>query len=468
MSRRERRLHSTAHPFPNYLRRADCELSVDPSLWILVACTIAFELFVLRRLGCDRLTTLIVLAGTLLCVHYMTYTSWDERNYDGALHAEYIRFLAERRRLPDPASCRFCTHPPLYYALAALFSEFARTVLGIPPRLGLPWFSLLSWFGFVVFALLIVRRSTNHPPTRWLLALLVAFWPSSIIHSVRVHNDALASSLMLAAIYWLAEWHGRGRSRDLHAALGCVTLALFTKASAYAIAATLVVFVLLRLFSKQEPRSVSVKRTAGVVLLLTLAGALAVWSRDSGRRHTLCGTVLGRACAGRYVPPVADSVGRFVAFQPRDFFERIDTVPTDPFLNRFLKSMLFGVQPLGEDFEGARYRVIAGVFGALLAVVLGVCLVGALKLRRASVQKYAVYLAAPIISFLFLVGFRVLAPNEFHEDFRHIFPALAMLCLGYAKTVERFGWSSRAWTYGGYSVAVAVAACSLVFFLRIG
>ena len=41
--------------------------------------------------------------------------------------------------------------------------------------------------------------------------------------------------------------------------------------------------------------------------------------------------------------------------------------------------------------------------------------------------------------FAFLVAFRVRAPNEFHEDFRHIFPALVPLCLGYVKVFERLG-----------------------------
>ena len=439
----------------------------SPSLWILFGCTIAFELVVFRRLGFDWVTTLIVLAGTALCVNYMTYTSVAERNYDGASHAEYIRFLSEHRRLPDLAGCRFCAHPPLYYALAALWSEVALGGGWIPRELGLQWLSLLLFFGFVVFALFIVRSAATKPATRWLAALLIVFWPSSIIHAVRVHNDALASLLMIAAVYWLAEWDGRDRSRDFYAALACVTLALFTKASAYPVAATLVIFVFLRLRSKQEPWSASVKRCAGVVLVLATAGSVAAGLRDSGRQ-TLCQAVLGRACSGRYVPPVADTLGRFVAFHPTDFVWRIDTVPTDPFLNRFLKSILFGVQPLGDDFGAGHYRTLASVISCLLLVMLGVCLIGALRLRAASRRGYRVYLVASVLLFLFLIGFRVLAPNEFHEDFRHIFPALAPFCLAYAKTVEWLGRDSRVLSYGGVAVALAMAISSLAFFVRGG
>jgi hypothetical protein len=436
------------------------------SLWILFGCTIAFELFVLRRLGFDWITTAIVLAGTALCIHYTTYTSLAERNYDASSHVAYIQFLGEHRRLPDLPSCRFCTHPPLYYALAALWSELVLFRDWIPRELALQWFSLLLFFGFVVFALLIIRQCTDHPMTRRLATLLVVFWPSSIIHSVRVHNDGLASLLMIATIYWLAEWDRRDQSRDLYAALGCAALALLTKASAYSVAALLIAFVLLRLGSQAEPLAARVKRCAGVVLVLAAAGFIAGMWRSSGQ--TLCQSVLGRACYGRYVPPVPDTLGRFISFHPLDFIGRIDTVPMDPFLNRFAKSILFGVLPLGEDFASARYALMASIISALLLIVASICLIGALQLRPPSLRRYRVYLAAPVIMFVFLVGFRVLAPNEFHEDFRHIFPALALFCLGYAKTVERFGRSSKLLSYAGIAIAVAMTITSLAFFLQLG
>jgi hypothetical protein len=110
---------------------------------------------------------------------------------------------------------------------------------------------------------------------------------------------------------------------------------------------------------------------------------------------------------------------------------------------------------------------MASVVSALLLVMVSICLIGALQLRRPALRRYRVYLAAPVIMFLFLVGFRVLAPNEFHEDFRHIFPALAPFCLGYAKTVERFGRSSKLLSYAGIAVAVAMTTTSLAFFLRL-
>ena len=52
-------------------------------------------------------------------------------------------------------------------------------------------------------------------------------------------------------------------------------------------------------------------------------------SRCGIRAANLCQSVLGRACYGRYVPPLPDTLGRFLSFHPLDFLGRIDTVPTD-------------------------------------------------------------------------------------------------------------------------------------------
>jgi len=94
-------------------------------------------------------------------------------------------------------------------------------------------------------------------------------------------------------------------------------------------------------------------------------------------------------------------------------------------------------------------------------------------LRGWSLRPYRVYLGGTVIMFAFLVAFRVRAPNEFHEDFRHIFAALVPLCLGYAKIFERLGRSSAkpAWLLQGVrgtgiAVGLAMVLASAAFFAR--
>ena len=76
--------------------------------------------------------------------------------------------------------------------------------------------------------------------------------------------------------------------------------------------------------------------------------------------------------------------------------------------------------------------------------------------------------------FAFLVAFRVRAPNEFHEDFRHIFPALVPFCLGYTKIFERLGRSSgnpsrlhRGLRGAGVAIGVSMVVGSAAFFAHL-
>ena len=209
-------------------------------LWIVLLGTVLLELYALRRLRFDRVVVALVLLGTVLQVDYLGYTSISERNYDGPSHIEYIQSIAQHHRLPDVFACGACGHPPLYYALAAAWSKVVVIGGWIPYELGLQWLSLLLFFGFVVFALSIFRSCTSQPATLRLATALVVFWPSSIINAVRVHNDALASLLMLGAMYFIARWDRDGIRRDFHLALLFCALALLTKSSGYALATTLV------------------------------------------------------------------------------------------------------------------------------------------------------------------------------------------------------------------------------------
>jgi len=432
---------------------------------ILLTCTIAFELFVLWRLRFDAFVMGIVLGGTFLYLDYLSYTSVGERNYDGASHLDYIQTLASTLRVPEVFSCAVCGHPPLYYALGALWSKTVLPGGWVPLELGLQWLSLLLFFGFLVFALLIIRSCTEQATTLRLAAALVVFWPSSVLNSVRVHNDSLASPLMLAALFFTAEWDKSQRSKHFTAALVISALAILTKASGYAVATTLLLVAAMRLRSS-EVRSLALKQFTVAALVFATTGLLATMLRTSRMLRTPCQLMFGSACNSRYVPPLPDSPSRFLSFHWHDFVSRLETNPEDPVLNRFAKSSLFGVIHLGETFADARHELLARWLSWGLLAMVSVCLGGALLLGRASLGRYRVYAAAVAIMVLFLLAFRVRAPNEFHEDFRHIFPVLVPFCLCYAKLVARAHRYFKFLGYMGIALALLMIACSVGFFLR--
>ena len=456
-------------------RATSCEISVMCLLFVLTV-TLLAQLLVLRQLRFDWSIVAVVLLATVLEVDYLNYTSVSERNYDGSSHVAYVQLMTQHFRVPSRYDCGVCGHPPLYYGLAALWSKAVLFAGWIPLELGLAWLSLLLFFGFVVVSLLIFRSCELGPGASWLATTMVLFWPSSIINSIRVHNDALASLLMLAAMYFIARWDQTGRKRDFYAALTASALALLTKSSGYTVATTLVIFAGIRLFSTKSSspalRRQAIRQCAEALLLLVGVGILAVGFRSSERATDLCRKVLGSACDGRHAP-VADTLRKFVYFDIADFIRRMDSLPQDQnrdyFLNRFAKSSLFGVAPLGDEFETTRHQAIASALSIWLLLVAGLsACTFALRVHARTVhwKKYRTYFVTSLVMFLFLVAFRIKLPNEFHEDFRHIYPVLVPLCMGYALSVEYLGRGSRVRYWCGFGIGVSVVALSVAFFAR--
>ncbi len=436
---------------------------------IVFLCGAGLALLVLRRLRFDWPTIAIVLAGVALYANYLSYTSVSARNYDGPSHVEYIRAIAEHLRLPAMSACMACGHPPLYYVLAAAWSKSVLAGGWMPFELGLQWFSLLLFIAFLVLALLVIRSFAVAPATQWLAAALVVFWPSSVLNSVRVHNDALASPLMLAAVSFVARWDRQQSPRDFWLAVVASALAILTKASGYVAAATLILFALVHLVTSKVSRR-DVARIALAVVALGAVAVLAVVSRLEVSPHRLCQEVLGHACDGRYFPPVPDTPSHFVFFDVPDFVRRTDATPDyskpDYFWNRFAKSSLFGILPLGEEFQSPRHRALAIAIKLLLLVMVAACLCGAIFLRPTSWRRYRVYAGAVALMLAFLLAFRIRVPNEFHEDFRHVFAALVPFCLAYALVVDRARRASAALYWTGVGVALLMIGSSVAFFVR--
>ncbi len=133
-------------------------------------------------------TAAIVVLVALEYGSYFAQTSPFTRSYDSPGHIAYVRYLRAHRTLPAPTTCWECYHPPLYYLLAAVCTSLVGEA-SLPSALQI--FSLLLYALFLIFSGLALRRIFGS--SRWLLfgLLLVAFWPSGPLQSVRVGNDSL-------------------------------------------------------------------------------------------------------------------------------------------------------------------------------------------------------------------------------------------------------------------------------------
>jgi hypothetical protein len=437
---------------------------------IPLAFTACIELWVLRRLRFGWLIVAMALGGLLVDWMYLGYTPITRRNYDGPGHVFYIDYFGEHLR-PPPLDilCTTCGHPPLYYAVAAVWSKAALAGGWMPRGLALQWLSVLLSLGFVVCALLLLRSFIEKSTTLLLAAALVVFWPSTVLNSVRVHNDALASVLCLAALYCISRWDRHGARRDFYWALTACALAILTKATGYAVAAALSLVVALRLRSP-ELRRETLRQGIIAVGVVLAASLLPLALRGASAPRTLCQRVLGGAC---YVPAgafVSNGPLSYLEFDVRDFLRDTSSMRYPPaqdfFWNGLAKSSLFGVMPLGKDFAGSYYDHVALLLSVLLLAMVALCVATWPFVRRFDWRRYRAVVLSSACLLGFLAAFRMAIPTPFHEDFRHVYALLVPFCLVYAKSVERAG--SRFAPVGkvGFGLGALMVAASVAFFVR--
>jgi hypothetical protein len=207
------------------------------------------------------------------------------------------------------------------------------------------------------------------------------------------------------------------------------------------------------------------------MFVLFSVALLAVALRGPVYPFALCQKVLGHACD---IPPewfVSNKPINYLSFDLRGFLSDTSSLAYPPkqdyFFNGLAKSSLFGVMPLGKDFEGGPYKNLAVFISLLSLAMVAVCVVVLPFIRSVSWQKYRALVAAAASMLILLAAFRLLVPTPFHEDFRHIFPILVPVCLLYAKVVERLSRWSGVLHKAGIVLGLLMIASSVAFFVRV-
>lgn len=171
----------------------------DVLLGLFVASVLAFYLlpgWIERQT--PRLLTVGFFVGTIV-VWLWIYLARSSRiplsvGFDARHHLQYLRILVDEGRLPQAAEGWSTYHPPLAYALAALF----ETVGGDNAIKLVPF---LSGLGIVVTSWWLVRRLFPAEPVHALLAgLFAAVLPVNVYSAAYFSNEALHAALAAAAL----------------------------------------------------------------------------------------------------------------------------------------------------------------------------------------------------------------------------------------------------------------------------
>lgn len=401
-----------------------------------------------------RRAQLLLLVGALVPIAlYWAVTPYSVRDHDATGpggHLAYVAFVADHHAIPSPAAGWTFYHPPLYYAAAAVPYASAKA-LSVPPDLGVQAFSILLWDAALAgFAGALRLTLPGRPAALALATAALAFWPSGIIHSVRVGNDAAMYALAGGALFFLARWWARGRRSDLLLLSSFTALCLASKTNALALAGVAGVLVLVRAFRERAPGDLL--RFSGLVALGAALGLA-----NNLHRHLrgetgdwLVSNSGGLASALR----VPADLAAFLPLELRTFVSTPyvsawdDRTGRANFWTYLLRTSLTGEFDFGPGVRAG----LSIAFGVLLLGLLALALARGLPSRRSLYKHLPWILLAPawIAS---LVWLRIKLPFTCSNDFRYVWPVM----------VPALAWFARGSRLSLLALA-AVPVLSLVFF----
>lgn len=354
-------------------------------------------------------------------------------------HFDYVVYVAEHSRLPRSDRGWEYYQPPLYYVGGALTLRWAHR-LRLSELEALQAYSLGLWLVFLAASAGTLQRALRGSRWRTLLATAgLALWPSCVIHSIRIGNDAALYASAALATWFMFRWWRSGRRLDLLGTAMALTAALLSKSSAAALVAAAGALLLLRLVRRRRWRHLRgwadcALAGACVTIGVLLSIGRNVWYRLHGQVSSWLVGSVGTLDASLRVP------NRLRDYVPLDVpvflsspwvSSRDDATGRANFWNYLLRSSLTGEF----GFEGDLRAYTSMLWGAaLLALLLLLALrLHPLRWRIEALWREAPWIFLSVAWVASVLVSRAAYPYSCQGDFRFIVPVLVPFVLACAR-----------------------------------
>lgn len=442
--------------------RMGLRIAVDPTSKRFVMLAIAWVVYfvmafigLLRRLGMGPLFSFILVGGLVVRIFYFSVTDYNTRAHDTFDHLEYVNYFVEHKSLPpiEMSARRVFFHPPLYYSSTAVISSLINSVSSEQKSVVNRGVQTLSLFYSLVFMLFSVKtvflfygrvgviKSSEleisrarfkdfitKPTVRFaaFAAALVAFWPSVILHSIRVGNDPLVYMFSAMALYYLVKFYFMPFPRYAIYFSIVVALGVLTKVSAgifIPVALVVLVFMLIKGRLKFDIKLVKLVGICGVIFVTSSAFALypGVALKMQGGKENVYIEDIDNLHSGLRVKNEARN---YFWFDIKIFMTEVYTSPWKDrqgrqfFWNYLSKTSLFGEW----SFEGELVATFASTVSLAFLVILFYTLVAALNMTWRDVQTVLPLLVYSLVMYGAVTYMRITFPVNI--DFRYIIPTL--------------------------------------------
>lgn len=392
--------------------------------------------------------SVIIYAGLLLRIMYVTVTPPEVRNYDMGGHIEYIEYMLKHWTVPFASSGWEFHQGPLYYALNASILGAAK-IFGQSKSLGLQWmqyFSLLlsslsviagAWCGLVLFDRVHQRKALL------LFTALIAVFPSTLMFASRINNDVLFLVLAFCFAASLFTWWRNGEFRWLVLTSIIIGAGFLTKANSYLFAPILLICIVFRpgVSSGQKVLELA---TVGTIIVV-LAGWLLIlrYQQNDFQRLFLHGDGMNPMLKA------PTSWKEFVTFIPESII-RTPFVFSTPVAERsFFWAYFFRTALFSEStFQGTLVIFMARLMACLGMGSVLIAIQGIVRSVRRQDKMVIPLLVMLIIVLEGAFAYRFLHPSLPNQDFRFsvlLVPVIAYFAVRGAETEGHAGRLMQAW-----------------------
>lgn len=429
------------------------------------------------NLNKNKLLIILILLAIALRIFYLSYTDYNLRTHDVEGHIDYINYISLNHSLPNADQCWQCYQPPIYYIMGALVSRISQFT-NLNPHFGLQIFSLLLSFLFLVFSIKTAKEVLSDNRLLIVAISLISFWPSGIIHSVRIGNDSLYYAFYAIGFYFIIKWYKKEYKKDFYLASLFSILSVLTKSSGLILASIFIVSLLYK-FIKTNERKIILKKILILSIILTMGFVLAFYKPLENLRSSSSGDLfVGNIKSLNGGLSVKNELKNYLWIDLHSYFKEPFAYSWEDKGGRqnywifLLKTSQFG------EFEFnnfkyapmlAKYINIFLLFTIFFFLISLVFLFWNENLKNIKNVNF-ILLFSIIISLTASIIMRVRLPFSPTGDFRYIFPSLVPLVLIYASGLKYIRFKNAKMNtlkYIAYSPAILIPLFSIVLFILI-
>lgn len=485
------------------------------SIWALCILSWLFVIWQILRIKSISVALsvmiIVALGGHLVSLSMRPYTDYAYDLYEGnSGHANYILYIVENLKLPQPDKGWSYYHPPLYHISAATVYATAKFLGLSDPFKLLQILSLAYYWGFIFFSLKLIRRFFTNNSIFLLSAALLLFWPSGFINGFRVGNDAAFYFWFAGALFYGHMWFVKNKTKDLYYSVIFSSLGFLTKTNIAPLISILLAVIIYR-YIKSKKKQPTTQTLLAIGFIFFSSFSLSTFDnyyyaiKNEKKDWYLAGVynvdfamdkrLYSDNNIANYIAPDLNSWIRSPYIDSRD-----DATGRSNFWNYLFKSSMFGEFSFSSSM---RKKFLAPAMGIMLIILIYFSFSGIARLLKnkndifqlrssssqidASIRKtglrlyrrrkkhksyhekpddarFVFAILGMLILALFYSRFKVLTPCL--NDFRYVQPILTGIVIGlgyYTQSVQ----NNHSYKYIIFTLCALFCSASLVFFFGI-